>query len=182
MKSFSFVHNLAIVAVLAGLFSAGCSGEKKVIKEDETADQSDVHQQAPKEDGAGSAHNEELDSLDLHWVKLDEQVGDFRITLGHRGNHFHAGESIEPAAQIRKNDAPVTDAVVNVALLAAEGEQVLVEDVASEGVPATETEPAVFAKTTLAIPADTKKFRIRFRIKLPDIEEEKTLTIDVESH
>lgn len=182
MKSFSFCRHLAILVVFAGVLSGGCTGEKQVIREDESADNSDVIQAPPPSDAAGTAHNEELDAKDLKWVKLDEEVNGYKVTLGHRGDHFHGNEPIEPAALIRKDDAPVTDAVVHVALLAAEGEEVLVEEVQTELLPATETEPAVFAKSTLMIPADATKFRIRFQIKLPDVEEEQTLMIDVESH
>ncbi len=98
--------------------------------------------------------------------------------LGHHGKHLHAGEEVEPAVSIMRDGKPVDDAKVFNALLSADGQTVLAEEVATVYEPTTEEEPAHYEQGALAIPKNVKKVVIRFRIVLAG-EEAKTFDVSV---
>lgn len=108
----------------------------------------------------------------LTWVQLDIQEGDFTLSLGHHGDHFHGGDTIEPAVKISRGDDDVADAIVHNSLVAEDAETVLAEERPTVFEPMTDDEPAHYAQGALQIPKDAKNFLIRFRIQLPgsDIE------------
>ncbi len=100
----------------------------------------------------------------LVWEGEPKEHGDLQIKLGHHGKHLHAGEEVEPAVSITRDGSPVSDAKVFNALVSADGQTVLAEEVATVYEPTTEDEPAHYAQGALSIPKDVKKVIIRFRI------------------
>jgi hypothetical protein len=116
----------------------------------------------------------------LVWVQSEIQEGDFVLALGHRGDDFKSGNTIEPAVTIMMGDVEVTSAVVHNSLLTADGETVLAEEQQSAFAPRTDDEPGHYAKGALMIPEEVKKLLIRFRIKLPDVKTESIYDIERE--
>lgn len=117
----------------------------------------------------------------LVWEGDPVDVDDVVIKLGHHGKHLHAGEEVEPAVFIERDGKPVDDAKVYNALLSADGETVLAEEVPTVYEPTTEEEPAHYAQGGLAIPRDVKKVVVRFRIVLPGADAQTfDMPIDVE--
>lgn len=103
----------------------------------------------------------------LKWEKeLDEQG--FQIAVGYHGEKLVAGQDIEPAVKIIRDGQPVADAKVFNALLAENGQKVLVEEVATVYEPPTEDEPAHYAQGSLKVPTGVQKAVLRYRIVLPD--------------
>lgn len=126
--------------------------------------------------GLPASENEDKHTHDaadvLTWVQLDIQEGDFTLSLGHHGEHFHGGDTIEPAVKITRGDDDVADAIVHNSLVAEDAETVLAEERPTVFEPRTDDEPAHYAQGALQIPKDAESFLIRFRIQLPgsDIE------------
>ncbi len=112
----------------------------------------------------------------LVWEGDPVEHGGTTILLGHHGKHLHAGQEVEPAVSISRDGQPVSDAKVFNALLSADGETVLAEEVGTVYEPPTDEEPAHYAQGALAIPKDVKQVIIRFRINLHETEPE---TFDV---
>lgn len=112
------------------------------------------------------------------WAQSDIREGDFVLSLGHRGEEFQGGDSIEPAVRIMMGDVEIKDAVVHSSLVAEDGEIILAEERLSDFAATTDEEPAHYATGTLKIPEDTQTFLIRFRIKLPEVETESIYDIE----
>ena len=125
------------------------------------------------------SHTHSEDDI-LVWVQSDIEDGDFMISLGHHGVHFHGGDEIEPAVTITRDGKDVADAVVFNSLSAEDGQTVLAEEKPTVFEPKTEDEPAHYAQGALLIPKDAKKYVIRFRIKLPGIDAESAYDIEQE--
>ncbi len=122
----------------------------------------------------GHSHGED-DAL--IWEGVPREHAGLQIKLGHHGKHLHAGEDVEPAVSIERDGQPVSDATVFNALVSADGETVLVEEVATVYEPTTEQEPAHYAQGGLAIPKDVTEVIIRFRIAPADADD---VTFDVQ--
>ena len=106
----------------------------------------------------------------LVWAVKQKIVdSDFEIWLGHHGDHFHVGDSIEPAVSITKAGAAFADAkVLNVLVDPNNSERTLGEEVATTFEPRTDAEIAHYAQAELRIPADALRCIVRFRIVIPD--------------
>ncbi|MCH8922406.1 MAG: hypothetical protein IIA67_04580 [Planctomycetes bacterium] len=78
--------------------------------------------------------------------------------------------------------SPVEDADVYNSLLAEDKTKVLVKEVAAKHEEAGNGEPAHYAQGHLDVPAGTTKAYIRFRIKLPGIDEEFTSDVLIKPH
>ncbi|MHC4879854.1 MAG: hypothetical protein ACYTGL_25660 [Planctomycetota bacterium] len=161
--------NLGIVQEFAGTMSAEVDGTPYVGEFEEHAHGAGGH-------AHGHSHGED-DAL--VWEGDPVEHSGTTILLGHHGKHLHAGEEVEPAISIVRDGEPVSDAKVFNALLSADGETVLAEEVATVYEPTTEEEPAHYAQGGLAIPKDAKKVVIRFRIALPG-EEAKTFDVPID--
>jgi len=110
---------------------------------------------------------------ELVWeVKKKIDDTDIEIWLGHHGNHFHAGDKIEPSVAIVKAGESVADAKVFNQLVNPDDPSVTIgEEVATVYEPESEDEIAHYAQGDLMIPADaTSKCLIRYRIEIPDME------------
>lgn len=116
----------------------------------------------------------------LVWAQSDVEEGDFLLSLGHHGKHFHGGDEIEPAVGISRGGKDVADAVVHNSLVSEDGETVLCEEQETIFEPKTDDEPAHYAQGGLVIPEGTSKFLIRFRIQLPDVETESIFDVERE--
>ncbi len=123
----------------------------------------------------GHGHSHRGDDA-LVWEGESKNHAGLEIKLGHHGKHLYAGEEVEPAVSITRDGKPVDDAKVFNALVSADGENVLAEEVATVFEPTTEEEPAHYAQGEMSIPKDTKKVIIRFRIVPADGDE---VTFDV---
>jgi len=129
--------------------------------------------------GAGHAHGHAHGEDDaLVWEGTPVEHAGTKIQLGHHGRHLHAGKEVEPAVSITRDGKPVSDAKVFNALLSADGETVLAEEVATVYEPTTEEESAHYAQGALMIPKDARKVVIRFRVVLPG-EEARTFDVPV---
>lgn len=114
------------------------------------------------------------------WVQSDIQDGDFILSLGYLGENAKCGASLKPAVKVLKGDEGVADAVVHVSLVAEDGEDILAEEQQATFDAGSDEESARYAKAELAIPEDTEKFLIRFRIKFPEVDTESSYDIPQE--
>ena len=120
-----------------------------------------------KEEAHGHSHGHSHSGDDaLVWEGEPRMHAGLEIKLGHHGEHLHAGEEVEPAVSIVRDGKPVADAKVFNALLSSDTKTVLAKEVATVYEPTTAEEPAHYAQGALAIPKDTSKVVIRFRIVL----------------
>jgi len=151
-----FGRRLEFTAFVVLLSLVGCQEETGTVPPPEDA--------TPKTEVETHTHDE---SDVLVWKQIDIQDGDYVLSLGHHGEHFHSGDDIEPAVRITKDDADVADAIVHNCLVAEDGETVIAEEKATVFEPKTDDEPAHYAQGALTIPKDTEEFLVRFRIRLP---------------
>ncbi len=161
------------VSIVLLLGTIGCQDRQAVVV------QSNDTQETSAEPEQVHTHS---DADKLVWVQSDIEAGDFVISLGHHGTHFHGGDEIEPAVSISRGGKDIADAVVHNCLVAEGGETVLCEERETIFEPKTDEEPAHYAQGGLAIPKETRTFLIRFRIQLPEVDAEATYDIEVESH
>jgi hypothetical protein len=178
-----FTNSLRTLCAILLLATVGCQDDQSaatVESTDPAATSSDAA--SPSKSGSKESEKTHQHSEDdvLVWVQRDIEDGDFVISLGHHGVHFHGGDEIEPAVTITKGGQDVPDAVVHNSLIAEDGETVLAEEKPTVFEPKTEHEPAHYAQGALLIPKDTEKFMLRFRIKLPGIDAESAYDIEQE--
>jgi hypothetical protein len=126
---------------------------------------------------AGHGHSHSGDDA-LVWRKELAEQG-YQIALGHHGQALHAGHEVEPAVQITREGQPVADARVFNALLAADGQTVFAEEVATVYEPPTSEEPAHYAQGPLQVPANAAQVVLRYRIVLPHDGGTKTYDVPV---
>jgi hypothetical protein len=105
----------------------------------------------------------------LKWEQELEQQG-YQIALGFHGEKLLAGQDIEPAVKITRDGEPVADAKVFNALLADDGQKVLVAEVPTVYEPPTDDEPAHYAQGALRVPSDVQKVVLRFRINIDAVD------------
>lgn len=118
-----------------------------------------------KEGGNGHSHG---DDDALIWQRADLEHEGYLISLGHHGEHLHAGDDVEPAVMITKEESPVADAMVFVTLLNAAGENVITEEQATTYEPPTDAEPAHYAQAIVKVPADATEVMLRYRIRFSE--------------
>ena len=108
---------------------------------------------------------------ELVW-ESKEKIADIGIELwlGHHGNHFHAGDMIEPSVAIMKDGKAYADATVYNRLVDPnDPTKSITDEVAAVYEPETEEEIAHYAQGDLKIPADAEACVIRFRIESLEI-------------
>jgi hypothetical protein len=125
--------------------------------------------------GLGHVHGEDHA---LVWQKEISDQG-YDIHLGHHASVLLAGAEVEPAVEILQAGKPIADAQVFNSLLAADGETVLAEEVATVYEPPTDDEPAHYAQGGLKIPPGTRDAVLRYRIVLPEGKGERTIDVPV---
>ena len=125
----------------------------------------------------GHGHTHAGDDALVWREEINEQG--YQIALGHHGQKLLAGHEVEPAAQITRDGQPVANAEVFNALLAADGQTVLADEVVTVYEPPTSDEPAHYAQGALRIPAGTTQVVIRYRIVLPEGSGERTFQVPV---
>lgn len=118
----------------------------------------------------------------LHWSEKGLAVEGFEIVLGHHGNHFHRGDTIEPAVMITQDGNDVGDAKISNCLVSADDGSVVVDKVDLVYEPKTDHEPAHYAQGNLEIPKGDGKLQIQFSIILPGSEKEHVHNIDLDVH
>ena len=124
-------------------------------------------QSAAKESKKAHPHSHEGNGK-LVWIEKDVPYGEFVLSLGHYGDHLHAGSDFEPALSITKDGVEVDDVKVSVSLLSASGGNVVGKEVATAYEPATEDKPGHYAQARLKLPKTSPLFLLRFRIVLPE--------------
>ncbi|MEZ6043921.1 MAG: hypothetical protein R3C20_25805 [Planctomycetaceae bacterium] len=135
---------------------------------------------AEMSDGAhGHSHAEGDERV---WVKQDVEVNGYLVQLGHHGDHFHIGDSIEPAAAISKDGVDVSDAVLFNSVVACADEKVLVEQVPMVFEPRSDAEPAHYAQGSLVIPETDQALCIRFHITFPGADDAVDFKIELDAH
>ena len=151
MRSLS---NLAwLVSLLFVISFSACDSQSETKPNDGTSD------------SAGHSHDEDDE---LVW-EVKEKLGEsnFEVWWGHHGNHFHAGDKIEPAVAILNDGKPFADAkVFNSIVDADDPGKTLVQEVAMVYEPETPEEPAHYAQGELTIPATATSCVIRFRVEI----------------
>jgi hypothetical protein len=148
-------NGFAAASIVVLLATIGCQDVQTPVAETTPTSQKSA---APEE---SHSHG---DADKLVWVHSDIEEGEFLISLGHHGEHFHGGDEIEPAVSISRDGEDVSNAIVHNSLVAAEGETVLCEEQATVFEPKTDAEPVHYAQGALTIPKDARTFLIRFRI------------------
>ena len=109
---------------------------------------------------------------ELVW-ESKEKLGDLGIDLwlGHHGDHFHAGDMIEPSVAIMKDGKPLADAkVFNQLVDPKDANKTITEEIATVYEPETDEEIAHYAQGDLVIPTGSNACLIRFRIEIPEME------------
>jgi hypothetical protein len=108
-----------------------------------------------------------------------EEALEFRgtsIKLGFRGETSASGSSIEPVAAISRDAAPVADAMVFIALTAPGGttteNALLANEAATLYEPPSGQTPALYTAGRLSWPESAGSPAARFRVVLPDAEED----------
>jgi hypothetical protein len=114
----------------------------------------------------------------LVWRRHVDEQG-YHIALGHHGKTLHGGQEVESAVEITRDGQPVADAQVFNALLAADGQTILANEVGTVYEPPTSEEPAHYAQGPLKVPADTPRVVIRYRVLLPNEREARTYDLPV---
>ena len=114
----------------------------------------------------------------LVWRKEFSEL-DYDVALGHHGTSLLAGDDVELAVRIVRDEQPVADAQVYYALLADDGQTVLAKEVAAVYEPATSGEPAHYAQATVKIPPGTRQATIRYRIVFPEGKGDRTFDVPV---
>lgn len=172
------IHLISLVAIL---MAVGCQeptpGDN--VDSSESTAATETTTESPSETATKKPHSHSDDDI-LVWVQSEIEDGEFTVSLGHHGVHFHGGDEIEPAVSISKGEEDVADAVVFNNLIAEDRETILAEERPTVFEPKTEDEPAHYAQGALVIPKNTKKFLIRFRIKFPGVDAESTYDIEQE--
>ena len=115
----------------------------------------------------------------LHWPKQNVEHDGYLISLGHHGNHWHAGDKIEPAVSIVKSGEDIGDAKIVCQLV--DGDKLIGSAVEMIFEPKTEAEPAHFAGAKLEFPAEEKMFSVKFEVAITGSAKTFTETIEVSS-
>ncbi len=108
------------------------------------------------------------------WIEENLVHDGTKISLGYRGPHAHAGEAIEPLAKITRAGQPVASAMVFDGLVSVDGKPTADPDVA------TAYDRSLYGQAKLPIPAGANQCVVRFRVLLPQRDEEWTRDIVIE--
>ncbi len=117
---------------------------------------------------AMSTEGSEADVEPLFWVQSEIEDGEYTLSLGHRGEEFRGGDTIEPVAQISKGNTEISEAAVHSSLLAEDGETVIAEEQETVFKQKSADEPGHYGCGKLQVPKDAEKCVLRFRIQLPE--------------
>jgi len=128
-------------------------------------------------EAAAHCHSHAEDDA-LVWLQKVKEQG-YDIEVGHHGVTLLAGRKVEPAVQITRDGQPVADAKVFNALLAEDGQTVLVEELPTVYEPPSGDEPSHYAQGSLEIPGGTRNVVLRYRIVLPEGKGERTINVPV---
>jgi hypothetical protein len=117
----------------------------------------------------------------LNWSGEAIEFRGAKIRLGFRGAAGTADRSMEPVANITRDGAPVPGAMVFIALIASSGkasdaERLLEEAPAIYELPTQQT-PALYTTGKRQLPDGVVPTAVRFRIVLPEAEEDFTREI-----
>ncbi len=165
----SYQSTIAFVFVSLIAFMMGCNQQSSKSETEKNA----------KSNGDNHAESHEHGDDDkLVWVKKEIPIDQYRVTLGHHGDHFHYGGEIEPAVMITKDGQDIAGAKIQNCLILASDSKVVAEKKDLKFEPKTEQEPAHYAQGNLVIPKDRGKFQIQFTIKLPGETKEHVHAID----
>lgn len=115
----------------------------------------------------------------LAWVEKDIVHEGTKISLGHRSHPHNAERWLEPVATISRDGKPVANAMVFNSLLAADGSQVVVEEVATVYEPPAGESPGLYAQGKMKLPPASSPSVVHFRIVFPDSEQEWTRDIEL---
>ena len=105
---------------------------------------------------------------ELVWESKEKLDDGYEIWLGHHGDHFHAGNTIEPSVAIMKDGKAFADAAVfNQLVDPDDSTKTITDEVATVYEPKTEEEIAHYAQGGLKIPdGDVTRCVVRFRIQI----------------
>jgi len=115
----------------------------------------------------------------LAWIEKGIVHKGVEITLGHRGKSAGAERWVEPVVSITHEGEPVANAMVFNSLVSTDGSKVIGDEVATVYEPPSGKEPALYAQGKLKPPTGSWPCVVRFRIVLPDIEEQWTRDIEI---
>jgi len=126
--------------------------------------------------GCGRRPGGEADGIT--WVEKGVDRNDVTIDFGYRtppksGSRFGGG-AVEPVARITRDGVPAADAMVFVSLAAPKGEQNVADEEPTVYEFSQQTADAYYAQALLNPPSDKAECVVKFRIVLPDGENEWT--------
>ena len=133
---------------------------------------------AVKQDESGHVH----DPGDAMTWKRKEKIQDseYETWFGHPGDHFHIGESFEPANAITQGEQAISDAqVFNRLVDSQNATEMITEESSTVHEPETDEEIAHYAQGELVLPKDVSECLIRFRVVLPGQADEITRDVSV---
>jgi hypothetical protein len=117
----------------------------------------------------------------LVWGEKDIEFRGATIDLGFRDAALSAGRSVEPVATITRNGASVPGAMVFIALIPSPGSasdnERLIDEAPARYEPPGQQSPALFTAGELPLPEGAAPPAVRFRIVLPDADEDFTREI-----
>lgn len=101
----------------------------------------------------------------LTWV--EESPGDvYHISVGYHGNHFHVGDTLEPAVMVvAKDGSDVSN--LRIRCKFTDRGKMIGEEGTLVFEPKTETEPAHYAQHKFTFPDEEKMYTLKFAIELP---------------
>jgi hypothetical protein len=119
----------------------------------------------PAKPGAAEKHSSVV------WIERDIEHEGSMISLGYR-DQSKADTPLEPVTAITRDGKPVADAMVFNRLVDADTGDGLGDEVATIYEPSPGSDPAIYAQGKLKRPDSTKKCKVRFRVVLPNVDQE----------
>ena len=104
----------------------------------------------------------------VHWLEQGIDHEGTRIDLGYRGERTSA--EIEPVAVITRQGKPVSDAMVFVQLVSADGKETFGDEAATVYEPGVGKAPALYAPGPLKVSEGDASRVVRFRVVLPEVD------------
>lgn len=112
------------------------------------------------------------------WLEEGIEHEKTTISLGQRGERLDAERWVEPVAAITRDGKSVASAMVFTSLISADG-TVIVDEAATVYESTGEDGPGLYTPGKLEPPAGSTPHAVRFRIVLPEVEEEWTREVEV---
>jgi hypothetical protein len=115
----------------------------------------------------------------VKWVEQGIEHDGAQISLGYRGPPPSDGGTIEPVASVTRAGKPVADAMVFTRLVSPGGSELKGDELATVYETSSDSEANLYTPGKLKLPHRASKCDVRFRIVLPDDEQDWTRDIEI---